>query len=88
MPGPVSDSYDPEFGTSGVASEVREAVQNVYDRLSRILREKKPMYILDLIRNKNDNSHSSLEVTINATLTNREWRLLRFACERAMDTLP
>lgn len=87
MPGPVSDSYDPEFGTAEVAGEVREAVQNVYDRLSRVLRNKKPMYVLDLIRNTNDPSNFSLDTTINATLTRREWRLLRFACERAMDTL-
>lgn len=87
MPGPISDSYDPEFGTDEAVGEVREALQHVYELLSRVLQEKKPMYILDLIRNKNDNSHSSLEITINATLTNREWRLLRFTCERAIDTL-
>lgn len=80
MPGPVSDSYDPEWGTAALGDEIREAVKQVYRKLSRILGEP-PIYILDLVRSK------TLTRKIEATLTEREWRLLRFACERAEESL-
>jgi hypothetical protein len=37
MPGPVSDSYDPEFGTASNAAEVKEAIEQVRDRVTRAI---------------------------------------------------
>ena len=33
MPGPTSDSYDPEFGTGADANDVRDAMQGVIDKI-------------------------------------------------------
>lgn len=81
MPGPVSDSYDPEWGTGDNADQIQEAIQKVYDKLSGILDGRPPMYILDLVRS------NQLNKRINATLTEKEWRILRFACERAKESI-
>ncbi len=80
MPGPVSDSYDPEWGTSANAAEIHEALEGVYDRLTGILGGKTPMYILDLVT-------ADLPLPVSATLTEKEWRLMRFAVERARESL-
>lgn len=80
MPGPVSDSYDPEFSTSANAQEIIDALNEVYERLTDILGGKEPMYILNLVRSDLKSLHS-------AKLTEREWRLLRFAVERARDSI-
>ena len=37
MPGPVSDSYDPEFGTSSNAEDVKEAIRFVVNKIGRYL---------------------------------------------------
>jgi len=81
MPGPVSDRYDPEWGTGDNADEIREAIQEVYDKLSVVLGQSKPLYILDLVR------VHGLNKRIDATLTEKEWRILRFACERAKESI-
>ena len=81
MPGSVSDSYDPEWGTGDNADQIREAIQHVYDKVSKILGQQKPLYILRLIQ------HRGLTKTINATLTEKDWRILRFACERAKESV-
>jgi hypothetical protein len=80
MPGPVSDSYDPEWGTGENASLITEALDEVYDRLSGVLGHREPMFILDLVR-------SDLPTPIAATLTEKEWRLLRFAVECAGESI-
>jgi len=76
MPGPVSDSYDPEWSTAANADDIREALNNMYSRVSEILGNQEPIYILDLVR-------TELPEKITATLSEREWRILRFALERA-----
>lgn len=80
MPGPVSDSYDPEWSTSANAGEIDDALKEVYDRLSGILGHREPKYILDLVRD-------DLPTPISATLSEKEWRLLRFAVERARESI-
>lgn len=80
MPGPVSDSYDREWGTSSNAAEIDDALEEVYDRLSGILGHRGPKYILDLVRD-------DLPTPISAALSEREWRLLRFAVERARESI-
>lgn len=80
-PGPVSDSCDPEFGTGANAAEIREALVDVYSTVSEILGGKPPMYILDLVRAED------LTRRIKANLSEREWRLIRFALERAEESI-
>jgi hypothetical protein len=81
MPGPVSDAFDPEWSTSENAHNIRDALSKVYDKLSFVLGNRKPIYILELIDAENLNDE------IAALLTEQEWRILRFACERAMDSI-
>lgn len=82
MPGPVSDSFDPEWGTSSNRAEIDEALENVYNKLSTILEHQVPIYILDLVERDDLNL-----IDYTANLTEKEWRLLRFALERARESL-
>ncbi len=88
MPGPVSDSYDPEWGTSANAEEIEEALQGMYAKCSEIIergigpgRNPKPMPILDLVRSP------ELSTGITAKLKEQEWRIIRFALERALESI-
>ena len=76
-PGSVSDSYDPEWGTVSNGQKVVDAMEGIYHTLSLILNESPPMYILDLVE-------ENLSEPITATLTEKEWRLLRFAVELSL----
>jgi len=80
MPGPVSDSYDPEWGTSANGDNIRQALKEMHDVVSTVLEDQPPFYILDLIDMR-------LPKKYPATLNERQWRLLRFACERAMESI-
>jgi hypothetical protein len=79
MPGSVSDSYDCEFGTGEAASQVKEAMQTMHERLGKVIGGP-PKYIVDVV-------NGECGKDIRVTLTEREWRFLRFACERAVDSL-
>jgi len=80
MPGPVSDAYDPEFGTSGNCNMIREQLADVYDVLTFVLGDKPPLYIIDLCE-------SDLPAPVVFTLTEKQVRLLRFSLERAIDSI-
>lgn len=80
MPGPVSDSYDPEWGTSAHGEEIRIALSEVYDRVSAVLGHKPPMDIRVLVC-------SELDDPISATMSEYEWRMIRFALERAQESI-
>lgn len=82
MPGPVSDSLDPEWGTSSNAAAIREALDHMYDELSAIIGGS-PMYIVDLV----DADPDEMGPDLQCTLSEKEWRLLRFAVERARESL-
>ena len=86
MPGPVSDCYHPEFSTEDNAQQIRDAIEDVHHQLTRILQvfgPAEPMYILDLVQG---NSHD-LEERIRFGLSKKEVRILRFACERAKESI-
>lgn len=82
MPGPVSDSYDPEFGCGENATAVKNAIENMHGKLGVIIGSH-PLYIVDVVQNP---GADSTEVT-SAQLTIQEWRILRFACERACESI-
>ena len=79
MPGPISDSYDPEFGTGANAAEIKNAVGAMYNELGKIIGGP-PQYILNVVRGEDG-------PIIVALFTKKEWRILRFACERADESL-
>lgn len=79
MPGPVSDSYDPEFGTGDNARDVRDAVTEVRDKVSKTLPEElKP--ILAVVHGKAGALHA-------ITLSEKQRRVMRFALNRALESL-
>lgn len=80
MPGPVSDSYDPEWSTGANADEITSELNAVYGIVSAILGNTAPLYILDLTR-------AELSTPITATLTEKQWRIIRFALERADESV-
>lgn len=81
MPGPVSDSYDPEWSTTAVADEIENQLKIVYARVSEVLLCKPPLDIRELI-NRDD-----LKKPIAAAMSEKDWRLIRFALERARESL-
>lgn len=92
MPGPVSDSYDPEWGTRANAAEIEDAIQEVYDKISEIIRMP-PLHIFDILVNKDILSNKSLAKTNDGYLDNilsiseYDWRIIRFALERAKESI-
>jgi hypothetical protein len=80
MPGPVSDSYDPEFGTAHNAAKVRSAVAAVGQRITDVIGSGELHYVLDVVDGGPGPSYT-------ATFSEREWRLLRFAINSALVTL-
>jgi len=81
MPGPVSDSYDPEFGTTQNAQDVRDGLIGVRDSIGNLIGKKlKP--IVEVAQTENDPK----EVAI-AYFTERELRLIRFALNRAIEDI-
>ncbi|APU89016.1 hypothetical protein Rctr197k_233 [Virus Rctr197k] len=81
MPGPVSDSYDPEFGTSANAEEVADAIKAVRDRISEAIGTEELKYILDVVRGKNGKDKTLV------IRNERELRILRFALNRALESI-
>lgn len=78
MPGPVSDSFDPEFGTGENAGLVEDAVRRLADRLSACLGERAP--IVEVVKGPPGAYHEF-------AITEREARVVRFALERALESL-
>jgi hypothetical protein len=83
MPGPISDSYDPVWGTASNASEVRDGIHEMDVVLTHMIKtlahsEEAPRYILNEIRRKD---HTKIQVE----LTERQMRILRYACRVALD---
>ena len=80
MPGSVSDSYHPEFSTGENAYRIKEALQELYDYLTIIVLDgEPPKYILDVLDKRGSR--------ICADLWERQWRLIRFALERANESI-
>lgn len=80
MPGEISASYDPEWGTSTQRDEIAESLGDVYETVSDILGGRPPMDIRKLV-------HADAPGLIDGQLTEKEWRLIRFAIERAKESL-
>jgi hypothetical protein len=78
MPGPVSDSYDPEFSTGSNREEVLDALREMSELLSRKIGAERD-YILDVVRRPRRGKKI-------ASFTERELRILRFGVERGLES--
>lgn len=78
MPGPVSDSYDPEFSTGANAQDVRDAIIEARDKLAVGLGE--PKAIVSVVHGK----AGPLKAT---PLSERQRRVIRFAMNRALESI-
>ena len=81
MPGSVSDSKDCEWGTAANRNDIEESLEGVYSLITDQLGAPKPMFILDLIRT------TDTKRRVQLTLTVKQWRIIRFALERAKESL-
>lgn len=80
-PGPVSDSYDPEFGTGEnarkIAREIETCIRAIASQAS--LRGRRP--ILDVVNGSTRVKYKSVALTV------RDWRIVRFALHRALESM-
>jgi hypothetical protein len=79
MPGPVSDSYDPEFSTGSNASDVREAIEEVRDKIGKPLGPALKN-IVSVVHGKPGDLHQF-------RFTEREMRVIRFGLNRALESM-
>ena len=77
MPGPVSDSYDPEFSTSANVDDVRDAIRGVVKKMEMGPELKEIVGVVQGPPGKR---------TI-FSLSEREMRTIRFALNRALETI-
>lgn len=79
MPGPVSDSYDPEFGTGADADDVRSAIQGVVDEIGEKLGPE--------LKNIVQVAHSEPGGSAGIGFDERGMRLIRFGLLRALESI-
>jgi hypothetical protein len=79
MPGPVSDSFDPEFGTSDDADAVSSALREVRDDITAILGAGL-RNIVGVVRGPEGPA-------LRLDAHERSLRLIRFAIDRALETI-
>lgn len=80
MPGPVSDSYDPEFSTRANADDVKEAIGAVRGRITRMIGSNELKNIVGLAQSKDGpRKHCSL--------SERELRIIRFCLDRSTESI-
>lgn len=80
MPGPVSDSYDPEFGTGENADEVRMAVEGVREIISEAIGDPTLRDIVQVAAGPPGAAH-------DLRFSERQLRVMRFALNRALESL-
>jgi hypothetical protein len=82
MPGPVSDSFDPEFGTGANAGEIVDAINDVIDRVTDNLGQTR-FDILAVVRDR----RVGFNERETFALSERELRIIRFCLHRAKDSI-
>jgi len=80
MPGPVSDSYDVEFGTGNNVHDVREAIDEVRELITNTLGEELK-YIVDVAQSKDGGKPYDLQ------LSEKKLRIIRFCLDRAQESI-
>jgi len=80
MPGSVSDSYDPEFGTEENSFDVAEAIRDAENSITDAIGS-------DVLKNIVSVVHGSEGKKITVTFSEKKWRVIRFALNMALETL-
>jgi hypothetical protein len=84
MPGPVSDSYDPEFGTGQNANDVREALQHLRKQITHAIGTEELDYIVHVVHRQQVGVRGKAQ---RVPLYETELRLIRFAIDRALESI-
>lgn len=79
MPGPVSDSYDPEFGTGANAQDVKEKIIEIREWIDRLMGKE----LKDIVQVVREENLASVQIVI----TERELRIIRFCLIRALESI-
>jgi len=79
MPGPVSDSYDPEFSTDSNANDVRKAIEGAVQKVGKTIGSE-PKDIVEVVQGQKGTART-------LTLTEQELRVIRFAMSRALESI-
>jgi hypothetical protein len=79
MPGPISDSYDPEFGTGDNAAAVREAVQKTRKKFDKALGP--------ALHNIVEVANGPAGRVFSLKLSKRELRIIRFCLNRSLESI-
>jgi hypothetical protein len=79
MPGPVSDSYDPEFGTSANVADVVDEIETVIKLIESCLGPDLK-YIVQVVQGENGDC-------FDLSFSEKELRTIRFALNRALETI-
>lgn len=82
MPGPVSDSYDPEFGTGANAQHLRDRIEHVRDRITECA-FKGDAALKNIVEVINGPAGNKMGCGLNE----REWRIVRFCLNRALESI-
>lgn len=80
MPGPVSDSYDPEFGTGENAEALRTAIRVTKQKVTAVIGSDQLLNIMEIVRGKDGRLSAG-------PLTERQWRIIRFCLNRALESI-
>jgi hypothetical protein len=80
MPGPVNHGFDPEFGTGDNVDAVDRALRETAQRVTDVIGSDVLWDVVALARGRPGPSFT-------ATLSEREWRLVRFALLRTAEDL-
>jgi hypothetical protein len=78
---------DGEWGSSAVANEITEALAGMYKKVSKVLGNKPPKFILDVILGEDCEEGSRNGGFLTGVFTEKEWRIIRFALERAGESI-
>jgi len=79
MPGPVSDSYDPEFGTSQNAQDVNDGIKEVINIIGEYIGPELKNIVA--ISRWVNSDHKTI------TFSERQLRLIRFGLLRALESI-
>lgn len=79
MPGPVSDSYDPEFSTDANAADVRDGIKEMVNRISEHLGPQLKN-IVSVVQGPEGKR-------TKFALSERDMRIIRFVLNRALEDI-
>ena len=84
-PGPVSDSYDPEFGTGANAHDVAEAIRDVRTFVTSYIGSDARLPIVKLAHNTS--RLDPINKPQHVGLTERQLRIIRFCLDRVLESI-